>query len=169
MLRYMSNLLGESAALPPVMMDGSVGGAGCKCPHRAVERCIACKSRKTAAGRPAGRRDCRIIRSMRPVGTLRRRTLWVGFAAVLVPLVVLLALQYRWLVKLDETSAIAHQATLDNYLVGVSTTSSPPIAGAPSGRSTSPPALHPGAPRQGGLPLQEEGCEGARRLFVAST
>ncbi|HEX7186545.1 MAG TPA: HAMP domain-containing sensor histidine kinase [Thermoanaerobaculia bacterium] len=52
-------------------------------------------------------------------GFLRRHTLWVGLVAVLLPLVVLLALQYRWLVKLDHTSAKAHEATLDNYLEAV--------------------------------------------------
>ena len=50
---------------------------------------------------------------------LRKHTLWVGTAAVLAPLVVLLFLQYRWLVKLEDTSAKAHEATLDNYLEAV--------------------------------------------------
>jgi signal transduction histidine kinase len=48
--------------------------------------------------------------------TLRRPTLWLGFAAALVPLAILLVLQYRWLAKLDQASAQAHHATLDNYL-----------------------------------------------------
>jgi signal transduction histidine kinase len=39
--------------------------------------------------------------------------------AVLVPLAVLLCLQYGWLVKLEHTSAKAHEATLDNYLESV--------------------------------------------------
>jgi signal transduction histidine kinase len=52
-------------------------------------------------------------------GFLRRHFLWVGLVAVLLPLVVLLAFQYRWLVKLDHTSAKAHEATLDNYLEAV--------------------------------------------------
>jgi signal transduction histidine kinase len=50
---------------------------------------------------------------------LKRHTLWIGFATALVPLALLLALQYRWLVKLDHTSAQAHQATLANYLEAV--------------------------------------------------
>ncbi|HYH47489.1 MAG TPA: HAMP domain-containing sensor histidine kinase, partial [Thermoanaerobaculia bacterium] len=50
---------------------------------------------------------------------IKRHTLWIGFAAALVPLALLLALQYRWLVKLDHTSAQAHQATLANYLEAV--------------------------------------------------
>ena len=50
---------------------------------------------------------------------LKRRTLWLGFLAVLVPLVVLLCLQYRWLVKLEHASTVAQQAALDNYLGAV--------------------------------------------------
>ena len=50
---------------------------------------------------------------------IRRRTLWLGFVAVLLPLAVLLALQYRWLVKLDHASQVAHRAALSNYLEAV--------------------------------------------------
>ena len=50
---------------------------------------------------------------------LRKHTLWVGLIAVLVPLAVLLCLQYRWLVTLEQTSAKAHEATLENYLEAV--------------------------------------------------
>jgi len=49
----------------------------------------------------------------------RRRTLWLGFAAVLLPLAVLLCLEYRWLVKLDHASEVAHRAALANYLEAV--------------------------------------------------
>ena len=52
---------------------------------------------------------------------LRRHGLWVGFMAVLIPLLVLLSLQYWWLVNLEETSAIARKASLDNYLEAVAT------------------------------------------------
>jgi len=50
----------------------------------------------------------------------KRHTLWVGFVAVLVPLLVLLALQYRWLARLDETSATVHKAVLNNLLESIS-------------------------------------------------
>jgi signal transduction histidine kinase len=50
---------------------------------------------------------------------VRRNTLWIGFAAVLVPLGVLLFMQYRWLSELDRTSTLAHRATLDNFLEAV--------------------------------------------------
>ncbi len=52
---------------------------------------------------------------------LQRHGLWVSFIAVVVPLTVLLTLQYRWLVDLQTTSAIARQATLTNYLEAVAT------------------------------------------------
>lgn len=45
----------------------------------------------------------------------RRLVLWGACAAVLVPLVVLLAFQYSWLTKLERASTIARLATLDNY------------------------------------------------------
>ena len=46
----------------------------------------------------------------------KRRALWIGFGAVFVPLIVLLVVQYIWLVDLERNSTIARQATLDNYL-----------------------------------------------------
>lgn len=52
---------------------------------------------------------------------LRRHLLLAGFAAVLIPLTVLMVMQYRWLVDLQEKSAIAHEAALNNYLEAVGT------------------------------------------------
>ena len=49
----------------------------------------------------------------------RRHILWFGFLAVLAPLVILLSLQYGWLVSLEKTSVVAHQATLSNFLEAV--------------------------------------------------
>lgn len=46
----------------------------------------------------------------------RRRTLWLGFLAVFLPLSVMLVLQYRWLVELQHKSTIARHVTLANYL-----------------------------------------------------
>jgi signal transduction histidine kinase len=45
-----------------------------------------------------------------------RRILWAGMVAVLLPLAVLLGLQYLWLTDLERNSAIARQAALKNYL-----------------------------------------------------
>ncbi len=52
---------------------------------------------------------------------LKRHLLWAGLLAVLAPLSVMLFLQYRWLVELESKSAIAHEATLSNYLEAVAT------------------------------------------------
>ena len=46
----------------------------------------------------------------------KRRALWIGFAAVFLPLIALLVVQYVWLVDLERNSTIARQATLENYL-----------------------------------------------------
>jgi len=45
-----------------------------------------------------------------------RRVLWAGVLAVLLPLAILLGLQYWWLADLERNSAIAREATLKNYL-----------------------------------------------------
>ncbi len=50
----------------------------------------------------------------------KKHALWVGFVAVLVPLLVLLGLQYRWLIKLDQSSEIVQKATLNKLLDAVS-------------------------------------------------
>jgi len=51
----------------------------------------------------------------------KRHVLWLGLGAALVPLLVLLGLQYWWLTDLQQSSAIARQATLDNFLEAVAT------------------------------------------------
>jgi signal transduction histidine kinase len=50
----------------------------------------------------------------------RRHILWVGFFAVLVPLMSILALQYWSLSKLEETSPVADKMWMKNYLMDVS-------------------------------------------------
>jgi signal transduction histidine kinase len=52
---------------------------------------------------------------------LKRHPLWLGFVVAVIPLVLLLVLQYLWLVKLQKTSAIAHKAYLGHYLEAVAT------------------------------------------------
>ncbi len=51
----------------------------------------------------------------------RKPALWIGFSAVIVPLIVLLFFQYRWLVSLERASAVAQEATLENYLEALTT------------------------------------------------
>ncbi|MEJ2581956.1 MAG: histidine kinase dimerization/phospho-acceptor domain-containing protein, partial [Acidobacteriota bacterium] len=48
-----------------------------------------------------------------------RRVLWAGVLAVLLPLALLLFLQYWWLTDLERNSAIAREATLKNYLEAI--------------------------------------------------
>ena len=60
-------------------------------------------------------------RAFRPMEFLRRHTLWLGFAAAAVPLVLLLGAQIVWLKRLQETQAIARRASLANYLEVIGT------------------------------------------------
>lgn len=52
---------------------------------------------------------------------LKQHVLWVGFLAVLGPLLIILGLQYKSLVKLERTSAAARRAMLKNFLEAVAT------------------------------------------------
>ena len=71
-------------------------------------------SRMTRMTRITGEKPGRSL-----VGFLRRHTLWAGFAAALLPLLVLFGFQIAWLKRLQETTAIARRAALDNYLESV--------------------------------------------------
>src|SRR4051812_19165090 len=57
--------------------------------------------------------------AMRLPPALKRYTQWIGFTAVLIPLLVLLALQYRSLARLDQTATLVHKAGLTNFLEAV--------------------------------------------------
>lgn len=52
---------------------------------------------------------------------VKRHSLWAGFLAVLAPLIVLLALQYMWLARLKQVSALAQKAAHSNYLEAIGT------------------------------------------------
>ena len=52
---------------------------------------------------------------------LKRHSLWAGFLAVLAPLLVMLALQFVWLARLKQVSAIAQKAAHSNYLEAIGT------------------------------------------------
>ena len=58
----------------------------------------------------------RAEREVSQVVQRKRRMLWGGFFAVLVPLLVLMAVQYLWLADLERTSAIARQQSLEKFL-----------------------------------------------------
>ncbi|HEY4594563.1 MAG TPA: hypothetical protein VIJ61_19245, partial [Thermoanaerobaculia bacterium] len=50
----------------------------------------------------------------------KRYNRWIGFVAVLLPLAILLGLQYRWLRELDHFSERAHKAQVASLLEAVS-------------------------------------------------
>jgi signal transduction histidine kinase len=52
---------------------------------------------------------------------LRRHTLIAGLVAVVIPLAVLLVVQFVWLLRLERVQAIAHTAALDSFLGTVGT------------------------------------------------
>src|SRR3989454_90333 len=52
---------------------------------------------------------------------LKKHTLWVGFLAVLAPLLVMLGLQFVWLARLKQVSALAEKAAHNNYLEAIGT------------------------------------------------
>ena len=56
-----------------------------------------------------------------PATFLKKHTLWVGFLAVLAPLLVMLGLQFVWLARLKQVSALAQKAAHTNYLEAVGT------------------------------------------------
>jgi signal transduction histidine kinase len=58
---------------------------------------------------------------MRIGGFLRRHTLIAGLAAVVIPLAVLLVVQFVWLLRLERVQAIAHAAALNSFLGTVGT------------------------------------------------
>ncbi len=49
-----------------------------------------------------------------------RRLLWAAIAAVALPLIILLSLQYWWLTELEHNSAIAREASINNHLEAIS-------------------------------------------------
>jgi len=48
-----------------------------------------------------------------------RRALWAAIAAVALPLIILLSLQYWWLTELEHNSAIAREASINNHLEAI--------------------------------------------------
>jgi signal transduction histidine kinase len=100
---------------------------------------------------------------------LHRQTLWIGFVAVLVPLLILLGLQYRWLVKLDSTSALAQQATLSNYLEAVTSEVQYFYSGvAERGLNLPASVFTQNRLDKAAHYFKKKGVEGASRLFVVN-
>ena len=95
--------------------------------------------------------------------------LWAGLAAVLLPLVVLLALQYWWLADLERNSAIAREATLKNYLEAI-TKEVHYFYWKISERALNLPPEIFGEKKteKAALYFKKKEIEGARRLFIVS-
>ena len=52
---------------------------------------------------------------------IRSSAFWIGLVAILAPLILLLALQFRWLNRLEAAGEIVRQATLTNFLEAAAT------------------------------------------------
>jgi signal transduction histidine kinase len=96
-----------------------------------------------------------------------RHALWIGFLAALAPLAVLLGLQYSWLVDLQETSAVAEKAYLENYLEAISSEVEY-FYRAQAERSLNVPVQYLREPEKLVWHFKKKQPEGARKLFAAA-
>ncbi len=97
------------------------------------------------------------------------RVLWAGVLAVLLPLAILLGLQYWWLTDLEHNSAIARKAALDNYLGAVSKEVRYLYFKISERALNLPPeALGPKTIKKAGMYFKKKEIVGAKRLFVVS-
>ncbi|MEA2602022.1 MAG: two-component system, OmpR family, phosphate regulon sensor histidine kinase PhoR [Acidobacteriota bacterium] len=104
---------------------------------------------------------------MRLPPALKRYTQWIGFTAVLIPLLVLLALQYRSLARLDQTATLVHKAGLNNFLEAVTTdvdyfyrTNAERVLDLPAAVFTQDQLA------KAAFHFKKKGVEGVKRLFV---
>jgi signal transduction histidine kinase len=99
----------------------------------------------------------------------RKYALWIGFMAVLGPLVLLLSLQYSWLATLEKTTAIAERSALNNYLEAVSNNVSHFYTNLAERTLNIPADLFRDAELQKVHPyLEHKKVDGVRYLFVTS-
>lgn len=100
---------------------------------------------------------------------LRRHVLWAALLAVVLPLTVLLALQYRSLVRLEHLSGVAHQASLDNYLEAVTSEVQYHYESAAERALNLPASVFTESCWDtAGFHFKKKAVEGARLLFVVS-
>ena len=102
---------------------------------------------------------------------LKRYTQWIGFTAVLIPLLVLLVLQYRSLAQLDQTATLVHKAGLNNFLEAVTwdvdyfyRTNAERMLNLPASVF----ATREGLSNEVAPIFKKKGVEGVKRLFVES-
>jgi len=97
------------------------------------------------------------------------RVLWAGVLAVLLPLAILLGLQYWWLTDLEHNSAIARKAALDNYLGTISKEVRYFYFKISERALNMPPeALGPKSIKKAGANFKKKEIVGAKRLFIVS-
>jgi len=97
------------------------------------------------------------------------RVLWAGVLAVLLPLAILLGLQYWWLTDLEHNSAIARKAALDNYLGAISKEVRYFYYKISERALNLPPeALGPKSIKKAGAFFKKKEIVGAKRLFIVS-
>lgn len=98
----------------------------------------------------------------------RRRTWWL-VAAALVPLVLLVFAQYRWLATLERVSTVAHQATLANYLEAIASGIELHYRSLGERALNLPPAIFTSEKvEKAAWYFEKKAGEGARRHFVVS-
>jgi signal transduction histidine kinase len=100
-------------------------------------------------------------------GLSKRNPLWLGFLAAAIPLVVLLILQYNWLIKLEDRSVEAYGAYLDRALEAV-TTKVEDIYRSRSERTLSlpPTVFQDFDPEEIARHFKKRPIEGARKIFI---
>ena len=103
---------------------------------------------------------------MRIAALAKRYTLWVGLAAVLVPLTILLGLQYRWLWEIDSFSERAHKAQVESLLEAVSKNVEYFYTDAGQVLDVQPAVFSQGQLDRAGHLFKKKGVVGVKRLFV---
>jgi len=99
----------------------------------------------------------------------KNRLLWIGVTAVMVPLAVLLGLQYRWLIELQRHSTIARQAALENYLGAIANDVSYFFTSTADRVLTLPPNAYDEATIQEAARFfKSRNLDGVRRAFVVT-
>ena len=98
---------------------------------------------------------------------MKRRSLWIGFLAAFLPLLLIVALQFWWLIKLEKTSAAAGKANLNIFLEAV-TNEILYFYGPTAERALDvpPSTFTEDRPDRAAAEFRRKEVEGVRRLFI---
>jgi signal transduction histidine kinase len=96
----------------------------------------------------------------------KRYSLWIGLGAVLLPLTILLGLQYRWLRELDHFSERAHKAQVASLLEAVSKNVEYFYTDAGQFLDLQPAVFTQNHPERAAHQFKKKGVVGVTRLFV---